>query len=157
MQLILDVLYKNGDSYAEYKGVVYNLPPVQDDIADLKIAYFKKITEGYPTFQWPDSRTVYAAFEDGYRASPKKYTEDDLRRAFEFGSLVKFNSPLIKRADLSEKFNAFLQTVAPKPKQVEVEMDKKWEDESLSSHNFNYDLVPVVDEKGFVKVIRWIY
>lgn len=89
------------------------------------------------------------AFTDGYKAAKaKKYTEEDMKKAFFGGGNFK---------DI-EEFNHLIQSLTPLPKQVEVEMNTH----TFTTHGRGEEMKNVTEESikvvnNFVQVKRWIY
>lgn len=97
-------------------------------------------------------------FEDGiyYQksvASAKKYTEEDLRKAFETG-VIHGTNPESLNDDV--EFVQFIKTLTPTPKKVVIEMEDINIGVDESGNNYITEERPIV-KNGFVKVIRWVF
>lgn len=89
----------------------------------------------------------------GYKAaSAKKYTEEDLRKAFEAGQTYEFN--LQKYKGELVPIDRYIRSLNPKPIQVEIEIEMEYY--HSSNADSSAELVPVI-ENGYIKVSKWYY
>lgn len=90
-------------------------------------------------------------FHDGYKAAKaKKYSEEDMWKAFNEGIMVERDS------DWSgKKFKKLIQSLTPLPKKVEVEMEEFSEEDFLGQPTVG-NLRPKTKD-NYIVVKRWIY
>lgn len=96
-------------------------------------------------------------WKDGYKAaSAKKYTEEDLKAAWQLGKDRRDWELDDDGEDGSQDpftIKEFIQSLNPLPKQVEVEM----EDEMKAYHSRGLSPLKPEVENNIIKIIRWIY
>lgn len=141
------------------------LPVVEEDVEELA----KKAQHD---FTWGKSKAFDLGFsysgmmsngylhgwKDGYKAtSAKKYTEEDLRKAFLAGESVEFWRQ--KGGKEYPSIERYIQSLNPKPIQVEIETEEvelPCPDGIEGCEVLHLEERPVI-ENGYVKVIRWGY
>lgn len=113
------------------------LPDIEEDVEKLA----KNASIKYCEKWWPNQSDRYIdaalinhtnGFLEGYKAaSAKKYTEEDIRKAIDFGEAMRgekstinenFGSPFIEYEGAQKEIETYIQSLFPKPIAVEVEM-----------------------------------
>lgn len=135
------------------------LPSIEEDIEKLATNYWKNFKN---EMSWVDDlNDITQAFKEGYKAaSAKKYTEEDIRKAFREGR--DFEASIQNTGYDDEEVmdeEQFIQSLNHLPIAVEVEMYPIYEDKWIGEMvvPVHVDNVLLVDENNFVKVIKWIY
>lgn len=123
----------------------------------LTLPLLPKIEEDIPRLDTTDEDQQWA-FQQGYKAaSVKKYTEENMRKAIEFGRDIRN-----EKSDIP----SFLQSLTSKPKQIEVELEpyniidgkKQYCAEGYDDLSSMPDLKYEPKTKDNIVIIRrWIY
>ncbi len=129
------------------------LPPIEEDVIELAEKTYPEATDGNPHLISEHNKgqnTRRVAFVRGYKAaSQKKYSEEDMWKIYVAG----FQANEEKKKPLDD-FKTSLQSLSPKPIQVELEMEYEFDTGLEPAYG---DLIPKVNEDNFVTVLKWIF
>lgn len=126
------------------------LPAVGEDLNSLSRLAFSNYKKLHGEFH--DHFIV--GFEECYKANTKKYTEEDMKKAFNEGGYYGGKSDTTR----NNIFDELLQSLNPKPKQVEVYTESHNIGGGFGLAHFQplqTTIKPMV-VNGFVQVKRWI-
>lgn len=133
--------------------------PVEEDLEDLAGKdFYQNSAESWGSSEYP---YWTHGWKYGYKAaSKKKYTEEDMRKAWEAGADRQFWSEDYKDGHPvlegnAPNFNIFIQTLSPIPKWIEFEIDRKANIPSRYNHQPSSDdfKIEVISKKKDNKLI----
>jgi len=144
------------------------LPPIEEDIEKIANLKYTRQSENKPYCEIKDVRAI-AGFIEGYKAaSTKKFTKEDMRKAWNASEIEHIAEHEQTDATVEElggqTFEQFIQSLNPQPIAVIVEMELV-EDNDFSDYEeggthpgvTTSQYEPKVDENNQIIVKFWVY